>query len=186
MLVERARRHATTDTSWNGSPTAGRLFFARLRGAQSPAVATGTVRGPCHNRFMRVTAEQIANVPAENIRVSRESFGRIWSYADDLGVRRDTDPYAIGVLFTCEWIATQAVWSRVSKRWELPVSPVTERHYKAMPETIEDEYLAAVRASVPGKTGRRAELARGAAAMLELAWAGSRRPPLDLPATLPH
>ena len=131
---------------------------------------------------MGVTAEQIANVPAENIHVSREDFGRLWAYADHLGRLRDTGPYAIGVLFACEWIAAQPVWSKVSKRWELPASPVTERHYKAMPETIDAEHLAAARASAPGTTGRRAERARGAAAMLEWAWARTGRSPLDLPA----
>lgn len=134
---------------------------------------------------MGVTAEQIESVPAENIHVSREDFGRVWAYADHLGTLRDTGLYEIGVLFACEWIAAQPVWSQVSRRWEFPASPVTERHYRAMPETIDAEHLAAARASALGRTGERAELASGVAALLGWAWARAGRPPLDLPAVSP-
>ena len=70
----------------------------------------------------------------------------------------------------------------VLNKMEIPASPVTHRHYAAMPETIEDEFLVAARACGPGETGRWVELARGALATLEWAWHGSGRPSLEVPA----
>jgi hypothetical protein len=133
--------------------------------------------------FMGVTAEQIAKVPAANIRVSREAFGRLWAYADEVATRPGVvdDHYAVGVLWTCEWLSRQPVWSSVLKRMRLQEAPVTERHHAAMPETIEAEYFAAVRRARPGETGQWAELARGVLATLEWAWHGSGKPPLEVP-----
>jgi hypothetical protein len=44
-----------------------------------------------------------------------------------------------------------------------------------MPETIDEEYLAAV-----SRRWARPELARGVVATLDWTWHGSRRPPLDI------
>ena len=136
---------------------------------------------------MGVTAEQVARVPAANIHVPREAFGRLWAYAHDLATRPGPDnDYLVGVLWTCEWLARQPIWSPVLRKLEVPASPVTRRHYAAMPETIQDEFAAAARACGPGRSGMLAELARGALAALEWAWHGSGRPPLELPATAPR
>lgn len=133
---------------------------------------------------MGVTADQIAKVPAGNLHVSREAFGQMWAHADELGSRPGTGLYTVGVLFTCEWLANQPLWSKIVNKMEIPASPVTRRHYAAMPETIQDEFIAAARACRPGQVGRRVELARGALATLEWTWHGSGRPPLELPATV--
>ena len=129
-----------------------------------------------------VTAEQVARVPAANIHVSRAAFGQVWTYAHDVATRPGPDNrYLVGVLWTCRWMARQPVWSRVLNKMEIPASPVTRRHYAAMPETIQDEFIAAARACRPGETGRWVDLARGTLAMLDWSWGGSGRPPLELP-----
>ena len=129
-----------------------------------------------------MTAEQIAKVPAENIHVSRAVFGQVWAYADELATQPGPDDdYLVGVLWTCRWLSKQPVWSQIFKRMEIPPSPITRRHYAAMPETIQDEFIAAARVGRLGQTGMMADLARGALAALEWAWGGSGRPPLELP-----
>jgi hypothetical protein len=123
-----------------------------------------------------VTAEHVAKVPRENLRVSRADFGALWSLAEHLGGQPGTDnDYLVGVIQTCRWLANQPVWSRVVGRAEISRAPVSWQHHAAMPETIDEEYLAAVspRAVEP-------EIARGVAATLEWTWHGSGRPPLDV------
>ena len=127
---------------------------------------------------MEVTAEQIARVPAENLRVSRAHFAALWAVAEELGSRPARgDQYLLGVIYTCRWLATQSVWSTVSRRWEVPTAPLTGRGHRAMPETIEAEYLAA--ATAPEFQRDRA---RGVMATLDWCWHGSRRPPLEISA----
>jgi hypothetical protein len=123
-----------------------------------------------------VSAEHIAKVPSENLRVSSADFGVLWTLAEHLGDQPGPDDdYLVGVVLTCRWLAGQPVWSAIVNRAEMPFAPVTWRQHRAMPETIDDEYLAAVspRAAEPG-------IARGVAATLEWTWHGSGRPPLDL------
>ena len=135
--------------------------------------------------FVGAAAEQAARVPAANIHVSRAAFGQVWAYAHDLATRPGPDNrYLVGVLWTYRWLADQPVWSRVLNKLEIPASPVTGRHYAAMPETIEVESLATARAYRPGQTGRWVGLARGTLATLEWAWHGSGRLPLELPAAV--
>ena len=125
---------------------------------------------------VEVSAEAVARVPGENLRVSRADFGALWSTAERLGMRPATgDKYLVGVITTCRWLAGQPVWSSVIGRWEMPVAPLTRRRHSAMPETIEAEYLAAATA-----TAFERERARGVMATLEWTWHGSGRPPLDM------
>jgi hypothetical protein len=126
---------------------------------------------------VKVSAETLAKVPGENLRVSRAEFGAVWSAAESMGVRPGPDDdYLVGIVLTCRWLANQPVWSRIAGHAEMPRAPVTWRHHAAMPETIEAEYLAAVSPRAPEP-----ELARGVAVTLEWTWHGSRRPPLDVP-----
>jgi hypothetical protein len=125
---------------------------------------------------MEVSVEAVAKVPGENLRVSRADFGALWTLAQRLGSEPGPDnPYLIGVLWTCRWLARQPAFSRVIGRWEMPAAPLTRRRHSAMPETIETEYLAAARAPTFER-----ERALGVMATLEWAWHGSGRPPLDM------
>jgi hypothetical protein len=126
---------------------------------------------------MEVSAETLAKVPGENLRVSRAEFGAVWSAVEHWASQPGpSDPFLIGVLRTCRWLAGQPVWSRVAGRAEIPVAPVTFREHAAMPETIDAEYLAAASPRAPELA-----VARGVVVTLEWTWHGSRRPPLDLP-----
>ena len=123
---------------------------------------------------MEVSAETLAKVPGENLRVSRAEFGSVWSAVERWASQPGpSDAFLIGVLRTCRWLADQPVWSRVAGRAEMPVAPVTFREHAAMPETIDMDYLAAVSPRAPEP-----DVARGVAATLEWTWHGSRRPPL--------
>ncbi len=126
---------------------------------------------------MEVSAETRAKVPGENLRVPRAEFGVLWSLAEHLGSQPPGphNEYVLGVLRTCRWLANQPVWSRVAGRAQIPTAPLTRRPHAAMPETIDEEYLAAVTARPFER-----ERGRGVAATLEWTWHGSRRPPLDI------
>lgn len=123
-----------------------------------------------------VSADAVTKVPGENLRVSRAEFGALWSLAEHLGREPgDGGAFLLGVIRTCRWLAGQPFWSELDRRMVLPTSPYTRRQRGAMPETIDEEYLAAASARV-----REPELARGVAATLEWTWHGSRLPPLDI------
>lgn len=123
-----------------------------------------------------VTAELLAKVPGENLRVARAEFSALWAYAEWLGSQPARgDQYLIGVLRTCRWLAGQPVWSRVASRWEVPAAPATRRACAAMPETIEAEYMAALTARAVDP-----DRARGVAATLAWVWHESGQPPLDV------
>jgi hypothetical protein len=126
---------------------------------------------------VEVSAEAIAKVPGENLRVSRREFGALWALAENLGGQPgDGGEYLLGVILTCEWLADQPVPSVLPSRVaEMPGSPLTRRLQRPMPETIESELLAA-----HARRGGRPELARGVAATLEWAWRGKGRAPLDV------
>lgn len=135
------------------------------------SVTGGTLGG------VEVTAELVAKVPVENMRVRLVEFGVLWARAEELGSRPARgDQYLIGVVLTCRWLAGQPVPSPLpSRRFEVPRAPLTRRLNMAMPETIDEEYMAAVTARPFER-----ERARGVAATLEWTWHGSRRPPLDI------
>ena len=126
---------------------------------------------------VEVSAEAVAKVPGENLRVPLSEFGAVWSLAEHLGGQPgDGGNYLLGVILTCEWLADQPVSSVLPDRMaEMPRSPLTRRLQRPMPETIETELLAAW-----ARRGGRPELARGVAATLEWAWRGKGRPPLDV------
>ena len=127
---------------------------------------------------MEVSAEAVAKIPAENLRVARVGFGALWAVAEHLGSQPaggPDDDYVVAVVWTCRWLARQPVWVSFTKRWEMPAAPLTRRRHSAMPETIEAEFLAAARARAFER-----ERARGVMATLEWTWHGSGRPPLDL------
>jgi hypothetical protein len=124
---------------------------------------------------VEVSAEAVARVPGENLRVSRADFGALWGRAQRLaGQPGPDDPYLIGVLRTCQWLAGLPVWVSFLKRWEMPVAPLSRRRHSAMPETIDEEYFAAATAATFER-----ERARGVMATLEWIWHGSGRPPQD-------
>ena len=125
---------------------------------------------------VEVSAEAVAKVPGENLRVPLSEFGAVWSLAEHLGGQPGNGGnYLLGVILTCEWLADQPVPSLMPARVaEMPRSPLTRRLQRPMPETIESELLAAY-----ARRDGRPELARGVAATLEWAWraagAGARR-----------
>jgi hypothetical protein len=124
-----------------------------------------------------VSADAVAMVPGEILRVPRPEFGAVWARAEHLGGQpRDGGDYLLGVILTCEWLADQPVPSVLPNTVaEMPRSPITRRLQRPMPETIESELLAAY-----ARRGGRPELARGVAATLDWAWRGKGRPPLDV------
>jgi hypothetical protein len=146
--------------------------------SQPRQVASRIVGGECDSDGVDVSAEAVANVPAENLRVSRAVFGALWALAEDLGRRPgDGGRFLLGVIRTCRWLADQPFWSQVDGYAVMPTSPYTRRRRGAMPETIEEEYLASL-----SPRGLEPELARGVAATLGWAWYGSDHPPLGVAA----
>jgi hypothetical protein len=128
---------------------------------------------------MEVSAETLAKVPGENLRVSRAEFGALWALAERLGMRPVTgDRYLVGVITTCRWLAGQPVWDSIFGRWVMPETPLSRQAHSAMPETIDEEYLAA--ATAPAFERDRA---RGVMATLEWTWHGSGGPPLGVSTT---
>lgn len=138
---------------------------------------------------MDVTAEHVARVPAANLRIPRELFGQMWELVE-WSSGTDSD-YRLGVLFCCRWLACQPfTFGRDDRfdRWAL--SPFRRSDERAMPETIEAEYLAAVRAEAriprprgdadPGDGGAR-ERARATVATLRFSWCGYDHPPIGIP-----
>jgi hypothetical protein len=126
---------------------------------------------------VNVSAQAVAKVPRDNLRVDRAEFGAVWALGERLGRQPgDGGDYLLGVILTCEWLADQPVPSALPGRVaEMPRAPLTHRLDRPMPETIESELLAAW----AGRGGR-PELARGVAATLEWAWRGKGPPPLDV------
>lgn len=126
---------------------------------------------------VEVTAELVARVPAKHLRVPRAEFGAVWSLAERLaGGPGRAHGYVIGVARTCRWFADQPVPSSApGGRWEQPRTPFTHRLEPVMPETVEDEYLAAATAPRAKR-----EWARGVIATLDWAWRRGERPPLDV------
>lgn len=118
----------------------------------------------------------VAKVPPENLRVSWAEFGALWAYAEQAGSQPGPDDdYLVGVVLTCRWLADQPVWSSTSGKARMPRAPFTGRSHGAMPETIDEEYLAAA-----SRRTLRRELARGVIATLDWTWHGSHQPPLAI------
>jgi len=60
---------------------------------------------------VEVSAETLAKVPGENLRVPRTEFGSLWSLAEHLGSQPPAPrkEYVLGVLRTCRWLASPPV-----------------------------------------------------------------------------
>ena len=89
-------------------------------------------------------------------RVSRAEFGRVWAGAEHAAAHTVGEPYLTGVVWTLRWIGgceTEAPVSRAA-RW-------------VMPESLDAEYMAAIRAARnPRRHSTRNDLARGTMAVL--------------------
>jgi len=126
---------------------------------------------------MNVTAERVGKIPIGNLHVSRQEFAEVWAQAETAVKRSAPDvEYLVGVVYTCRWLADQVVPSSAGG-FDVPRSPVRRRQIRAMPETIEEEWLAAVRTQRNRVAGQ-AAVARGALATLDWAWHSNGRPPV--------
>lgn len=75
----------------------------RRAGTGQPILNVG-VR--CHPGCVEVTAEHVARVPGENLRVDRADFGALWALAEHLCDQPGPDDdYLVGVVLTCRWLA---------------------------------------------------------------------------------
>src|SRR6266568_5726502 len=85
-------------------------------------------------------------IPAENVNVPLQEFGRGWFAAeerhDDRVRRKVPDWYGAGVVVTCRWLAW-AIVRPPTGRQRPTRSPVTGRMSMAYPELIEAECVAA-------------------------------------------
>lgn len=110
-------------------------------------------------------AAALPSTPAENLRIPRVEFGRVWAHAEQVSRERGPrDYYLAGVVITFRWIARQAHHS-----------PVTRTASRAMPETLDTEYMAALAAARSTKLHpMRVDMARGAVAVL--GWVGHGQP----------
>jgi hypothetical protein len=84
--------------------------------------------------------------------------------------RGPQDFYLTGVVWACRWIARQPL-----------EAPVTYKPLRAMPETMDSEYLAALATARSTKLhSMRVDIARGASAVLVWVGHGGPEPRLDL------
>lgn len=119
----------------------------------------------------------VAEATPVRVRVPPGQFNALYSQANaDHDAARD-DEYLAGVVVTCRWLAGRPVWSPITRRAELPRSPVLYREVPATPETIDVEYAASLAPQAP----RDVAYAQGVAATLAWVWAGTGSRPLDLP-----
>lgn len=182
----------------------GRQFFANLRssepreGQNTQNAAPRRFRGQYAVRTtkrsvrrvtlgcMEVAEHDVARIPVDNIRVSREDFAAVWGAAElrcaELGEQGVTDDwYAAGVAVTCAWIATATV-RPVSGRSFAARSPATRTTAVAYEELIEAEYLAAEQLDVrrPDLLASRPGWCEGIRATLRWAWRYSGPAPLPI------
>lgn len=127
---------------------------------------------------MEVSAKLVDATPAANLRVDRAAFGAVWAVAERAASSAESD-YVAGVALTCRWLAGAVARSSITGFMEVPWSPILGRQVGAMPETIAEEYTAAVVRAARVTRPERAEYVRGVIATLDWIWNGSRRPPLD-------
>jgi hypothetical protein len=135
---------------------------------------------------VEVTATDVAQVPAGNLRVPRQEFAAVWTAAesdhDERARRRVADWYGAGVVMTCRWVARATV-RPANGLWRPARSPVTGRLNQATEELIEAECLAAerlaMRRPVPDWLAARPGWIEAVLATLDWSWRGSRRSPLQ-------
>lgn len=88
---------------------------------------------------------------------------------------REFDGYLLGVVETVEWLQDEPV--PFDGKMTMPYPPISaEAYYSARHETIAEEYQAALADRHP----ERDEFVRGVLAVLDWAWHGNGRPPVDL------
>lgn len=90
---------------------------------------------------MEVSAADIANIPARNLRVSRAEFVAVW-IAAERDLDRRPDWYTTGVARTCRWLAC-ATAKPATGPVMAPRAPVTEGLALAYEELIERECVEA-------------------------------------------
>ncbi|NWJ72712.1 hypothetical protein HX744_19695 [Pseudonocardia sp. ICBG1122] len=135
---------------------------------------------------MAATAEQVARIPAGNLRVLRGEFAAVWAAAQDRtaqqGERGIRDWYAAGVVATCRWLAGaphRTSWGQVQQ----PAAPVTRSRATAYEELIEAECVAVELLTVrqPDLVADRPGWCEGIRATLWWAWRGECQAPLAVP-----
>jgi hypothetical protein len=135
---------------------------------------------------MEVTAADIADIPAGNLRVPRAEFAAVWIRAENLhdqrAMRRVSDWYGAGVVATCRWLARATI--RPGNGPSHPArSPVTG-HVEAYQSLIESEYIEAtslaLRRPQPTLLAQRPGWIEGIEATLLWAWHHHRDPPLEI------
>lgn len=135
---------------------------------------------------MAATAEQLARIPAGNLRVPRDEFAAVWTAAQhrstQQGERAIQDWYAAGVVATCRWLAGaphRTSWGRIQQ----PAAPVTRSCATAYEELIEAECVAVELLPVrqPDLVAERPGWCEGIRATLWWAWRGEGPAPLAVP-----
>ena len=108
------------------------------------------------------------------IRASGAEWDAVRTHLEQLPPR-DLDSYLLGVIETVEWLQDEPV--SFDGRQTMPYPPISgEAYYSARHETIAEEYQAALAERIPA----RAEYRRGVIAVLDWAWNGNGRPPVDV------
>lgn len=135
---------------------------------------------------MRVTEDDVARVPATNLRVPRGEFVTLWITAEDLSYADcggGAGWYPAGVAATCEWLAAAILRSETGARHPA-CSPVTGRMTRAYEELIDAELLAAERLAArdprPARLARRPGWIEGIVDTLKWAWLRAGPRPLRL------
>lgn len=134
---------------------------------------------------MTATTEQIAQIPAGNLRVPHAEFAAVWAAAERRAVDQAEfgvlDWYAAAVVATCTWMAC-AIYRPPWGRPHPAEAPVTRTRASAYEELIESEYLAAERFEelYPHRAERAPGWGDGTRATLRWAWRGVGPPPVDI------
>jgi hypothetical protein len=115
----------------------------------------------------------MARIP-DYVRATAAQWDAVRLYLERLPYR-DLDSYLLGVLETVEWLQDEPV--AFDGRQIMPYPPISgEAYYSARPETIAEEYLAALHDRYP----ERVDFVRGVLAVFDWAWNGNGRPPVDV------
>ena len=112
------------------------------------------------------------------VRASDADWDAVRSYLEEWAADRghDYDGHLCGVLDTVRWLADQPI--RFDGRDRLPYPPVCEEsYYRARPETVQEEYGAALVELAHGRH-ERDDYLRGVIYTLRWAWLGTGLPPV--------
>lgn len=124
-----------------------------------------------------MTAADVEGIPPGNLRVPRARFVEVWREAERLAPH---DSYAVGVAFTCRWIACAT--EVFNGRRDLASAPITHTTRRAHEELLEREHLRAdqMALELAGTTDSERPFVEGSAATLRWAWKGIGSPPLGV------